>query len=165
MSSPPSASAGCMWRRSWHGLPPKSPICALFSALVKIPVGALRDGPWDVLVHVGRLPDLRITQRRLAPNQRFLVASPGYVARHDALRDPSALVRHRIGVVRENRADASLLSLSGPDGTETTLRIHPVFACNDGEVLRKWALDGFGIVERSEWPGADGHGRECVGRE
>lgn len=119
------------------------------------PVGAMRDGPWDVLVHVGRLPDLRITQRRLAPNRRFLVASPGYIVRHDALRDPSALARHRIGVVRENQADASLLSLRGPDGIETTQRIAPVFACNDGEVLRSWAVDGFGIVERSEWSVAE----------
>ncbi|TMV35908.1 LysR family transcriptional regulator, partial [Thioclava sp. BHET1] len=23
--------------------------------------------------------------------------------------------------------------------------------CNDGEVLRAWALDGHGIVERSDW--------------
>jgi DNA-binding transcriptional LysR family regulator len=29
--------------------------------------------------------------------------------------------------------------------------VQPVYGCNDGEVLRAWALAGFGIIERSEW--------------
>ncbi|MDZ5699941.1 hypothetical protein SIN08_22190 [Chelativorans sp. M5D2P16] len=56
-----------------------------------------------------------------------------------------------MGVVREDRADATLWPLTGPNGTERSLRVHPVYVCNDGEVVRAWALDGFGIVERSEW--------------
>ena len=31
------------------------------------------------------------------------------------------------------------------------LRIQPVFGCNNGEVLRASALEGFGVVERFEW--------------
>ncbi|KPA20301.1 HTH-type transcriptional regulator DmlR [Shimia sp. SK013] len=115
------------------------------------PVGAMSDGLWDVLIHVGRLPDLRITQRKLAPNRRVLVASASYINRAGLLQSPEDLSTHRIGVVRENRADASLWPLTGPDGIATNLRVRPVFDCNDGEVLRAWALEGFGIVERSEW--------------
>jgi DNA-binding transcriptional LysR family regulator len=36
-----------------------------------------------------------------------------------------------------------------------SIRIRPSFAGNDGEVVRAWALDGLGIVERSEWSVAD----------
>lgn len=115
------------------------------------PLGAMRAGPWDVMIHVGRLPDLRITQRKLAPNRRFLVAAPSYAARFGLPQDPGDIAGHRVGVVREDRADATLWPLTGPDGSETSLRVHPVYACNDGEVIRAWALDGYGIVERSEW--------------
>ena len=115
------------------------------------PVGAMNEGLWDVLIHVGRLPDLRITQRKLAPNRRLLVASADYARRHGLPQSPAEVAAHRVGVVRENRADASLWPLTGPDGTDVNLRVQPVFGCNDGEVLRAWALDGFGIVERSEW--------------
>ena len=115
------------------------------------PVGAMSDGVWDILVHVGRLPHLRITQRKLAPNRRLLVASAGYAKRVGLPQSPGDVATHRVGVVRENRADATLWPLTGPDGIEMNLRVQPVYACNDGEVLRTWALDGFGIVERSEW--------------
>jgi DNA-binding transcriptional LysR family regulator len=115
------------------------------------PVGAMNDGLWDVLIHVGRLPLLRITQRKLAPNRRLLVASSDYARRFGLPQRPEDVSAHRVGVVRENRADTTLWPLTGPAGVETSLRVQPVFGCNDGEVLRLWALDGYGIVERSEW--------------
>ncbi|MGR3480908.1 LysR family transcriptional regulator [Salipiger marinus] len=115
------------------------------------PLGAMRTGLWDVLVHVGRLPDLGITQRVLAPNRRFLVAAPGYLDRHGRPEQPEEIAAHRVGVIREDRADASLWRLTRSDGRETRLRLRPDFACNDGEVLRIWALEGHGVIERSEW--------------
>lgn len=120
-------------------------------SLSEDPVGAIRDGLWDVLIHVGRLPHLRITQRKIAPNRRLLVASGSYAARAGLPQRPEELAQHRIGVVHENRADAALWPLTGPSGIETNLRVQPVYGCNDGEVLRAWALEGYGIVERSEW--------------
>jgi DNA-binding transcriptional LysR family regulator len=120
-------------------------------SLSEDPVGAMNEGLWDVLVHVGRLPDLRITQRKLAANRRLLVASADYARRFGLPQSPEDVVGHRIGVVRENRADASLWPLTNPNGKEVSLRVQPIFGCNDGEVLRAWALEGFGIVERSEW--------------
>lgn len=115
------------------------------------PLEAMRAGPWDVLIHVGRLPDLRIVQRKLAANRRFLVAAPSYTERFGLPRSPEELTDHRLGVVRENRADATLWPLTGTDGVRTSLRVDPAYTCNDGEVMRAWALEGFGIVERSEW--------------
>ena len=53
-------------------------------------------------------------------------------------------------MARENRADTTLWPLTDPDGVETILHVQPTFGCNDGEVLRVCALDGYGIVERSE---------------
>lgn len=119
------------------------------------PLGAMRAGPWDVLVHVGRLPDLDIKQRKLAPNRRLLIAAPAYVTRHGLPATPGDLARHRIGVVREDQADVTRWVLTGPEGQQSSLRVQPAFACNDGEVIRGWALAALGIVERSEWSVAE----------
>jgi len=115
------------------------------------PRGAMRAAAWDVLIHVGRLPDLDIVQRKLAPNRRLLVAAPAYVERFGLPRTPNEIAEHRVGVVREDQADVTLWPLTGPEGTAASLRVHPVFASNDGEVIRAWAMAGLGIVERSEW--------------
>ncbi|WP_395828205.1 LysR family transcriptional regulator [Elstera sp.] len=115
------------------------------------PRGTMRIDGWDVLIHVGRLPDLDILQRKLATNRRLLCAAPDYGDRHGFPERPSDLRNHRCGVVREDQADVTLWSLTGPSGEKETIRIHPAFASNDGEVIRAWVLAGMGIVERSEW--------------
>lgn len=108
-------------------------LCPMLS-LSEDPVGAMNEGLWDVLVHVGRLPDLRITQRKLAANRRLLVASTDYARRFGLPQSPEDVAGHRIGVVRENRVDASLWPLTSPNGKEVNLRVQPIFGCNDGEV-------------------------------
>ena len=117
--------------------------------------GAMRTDRWDVMVHVGRLPDLNIVQRKLAPNRRLLCAAPDYVRRNGHPTGPNALRAHRCGVVREDHADVSLWSFTGPDGENEAIRVEPSFSSNDGEVIRVWALEGLGIVERSEWSVAE----------
>lgn len=119
------------------------------------PRGAMRAAAWDVLIHVGRLPDLDIVQRKLASNRRLLVAAPAYAERFGLPRTPNEIAGHRVGVVREDQADVTLWPLTGPDGTVMSLRVHPEFASNDGEVIRAWAMAGLGIVERSEWSVAE----------
>jgi len=119
------------------------------------PRGAMRSETWDVLIHVGRLPDLDLVQRKLADNRRLLCASAGYLERSGKPSVPADLSRHRCGVIRENQADVTLWALTGPGRKRVSVRIQPAFASNDGEVIRGWALAGLGIVERSEWSVAD----------
>ncbi|MGO4851827.1 LysR family transcriptional regulator [Phaeovulum sp. W22_SRMD_FR3] len=120
-------------------------------SLAEDPRSALQTEMWDILIHVGQLPDLGITQRKLAANRRLLCAAPAYLAEHGQPGEPADLARHRCGVVRENNADVTLWLLQHPRKARASVRITPVFACNDGEVMRRWALEGQGIVERSEW--------------
>ena len=123
--------------------------------LTEDPRGAMRTDLWDVLIHVGRLPDLGVVQKKLAPNRRLLCAAPCYASRHGLPNTPNDLFTHRIGVVRENQADVTLWSLTDSKGDTNAIRIHPSFDSNDGEVIRGWALDGLGIIERSEWSVVD----------
>lgn len=115
------------------------------------PRGLMRTDGWDLMIHVGRLPDLDLPQRKLASNRRLLCAAPAYLKRVAAPEHPRELRGHRCGVIRENQADVSLWSFTRPTGARETIRIDPAFASNDGEVIRNWVLAGLGITERSEW--------------
>lgn len=123
--------------------------------LTEDPRGAMRTDAWDVLIHVGRLPDLNIVQRKLAPNRRVLCTAPAYIERNDLPATPRDLLNHRCGVVREDQADVTLWSLNGPGAQHETVRIEAAFESNDGEVIRSWVIAGLGITERSEWSVAD----------
>lgn len=115
------------------------------------PYGAVRTDNWDVIVHVGRLPDSSLTHRKLAPNHRLLCASPSYRDTVGLPSHPDELGQHLCGVIREDQADVTRWVFKKSGHEAQVLRIHPRFASNDGEVVRAWALAGLGIVERSEW--------------
>jgi DNA-binding transcriptional LysR family regulator len=129
----------------------KYPKITLDLKLTEDPRGTMRTDSWDLLIHVGRLPDLDIKQRKLAPNKRLLCAAPRYVDHHGVPSTPAELVKHHCGVIREDQADVSLWSLTSDKGDNLALRINPAFSSNDGEVVRSWAVAGLGIIERSEW--------------
>lgn len=118
------------------------PAVALSLALTEDPRGAMRTDRWDVLVHVGRLPDLDVARRKLASNRRLLCAARAYADRHGLPEAPDALRGHRCGVACEDGADATLWALAGPGGARASVRVEPAFASTDGEVVRAWALDG-----------------------
>ncbi len=94
--------------------------------------------------------------RRLAPNQRVLVAAPAYVKRHGSPRTLQDLAGHACLVVRENgdgpgqRFDHWRLRRAG----ETQVKHTPVkgpLSSNSGELVRDWCLAGHGIMLRSLW--------------
>ncbi|MBC9205313.1 LysR family transcriptional regulator [Roseomonas aerophila] len=123
--------------------------------LFEDPAHSLRDGQWDVMVHVGHLPDSRLVLRRLAPNRRILCAAPAYLAAHGTPSQPEDLRHHACAVIRENQADTTLWPFTHAEGHGTAIRVHPALASNDGAVVRQWGLAGLGIILRSEWDVAE----------
>jgi DNA-binding transcriptional LysR family regulator len=115
------------------------------------PYSAAGTDNWDLIIHVGQLSDSSLVQKKLAPNRRFLCASPAYLKEHGHPLKPEDLRQHSCGVIRENQADVSMWSLTDSAGIRQSIRISPGFASNDGEVVKSWAVAGLGIVERSEW--------------
>jgi len=103
-----------------------------------------------VAVRFGDLPDARLTARRIASNRRLLCASPRYLEIHGEPRAPSDLQRHRCIVVRENDVAYGTWRLESGARAETVKVRGPV-SSNDGQSALEWALDGHGIVMRSEW--------------
>jgi DNA-binding transcriptional LysR family regulator len=113
---------------------------------------------WDIAIHVGNLEEATpgLNLRHLAPNERFLCASPEYLARHGTPEDPGELQAHLCIALRENDEDVTLWRFrSRRTGTDERVRIAPHLASNDGEVVKEWALAGYGLILRSEWDVAD----------
>lgn len=119
------------------------------------PLGVARSGAWDVIIAIGGWRQMDLIQRKLASNRRFLCAAPQYLKEWGSPKGLEDLKSHRCGVVRENEADVTLWSLTHRRGGKKSVRVHPRFASNDGEVVRSWAIQGHGIIERSEWSVSD----------
>ncbi|MEP6965101.1 MAG: LysR family transcriptional regulator [Polaromonas sp.] len=94
--------------------------------------------------------------RRLAPNQRVLVASPRYLRQHGTPAVLQDLQDHACLVVRENgnapgrRFDTWALH-SSASKTPERVRVHGPLSSNSGELVRDWCLEGRGIMLRSLW--------------
>ena len=115
-----------------------------------------REEIWDVLIYIGELRDSSLVGRTLAPNDRFLCASPDYVARHGMPVAPNDLTCHSCIVLKENDENITHWRLAPEGGGNAVgVRIHQALTTNDGAVARAWALAGMGIVMRSEWDVAE----------
>jgi DNA-binding transcriptional LysR family regulator len=104
----------------------------------------------DVAVRIGQLDDSSLVGVRLASNQRVVVASPEYLARHGAPQEPADLARHDCLTFGSygNQARGWLFTI---DGKPTAVRVSGTMECNDGAVLHEWALAGRGLAWRSMW--------------
>lgn len=108
---------------------------------------------FDLAIRFGEQPDARITARKLADNRRFLCASPSYLAAHGAPHSPRDLHNHRCIVLRES--DEIYGSWHFRNGArQETVKVRGLLSTNDGPTALAWALDGHGIVIRSEWEAA-----------
>lgn len=94
--------------------------------------------------------------RRLASNQRVLVAAPAYLRSHGAPRTPEDLSQHDCLVVRENSGgnDRHFDHWRLHRGKEPQVLHMPArgsMSSNSGELVRDWCLAGQGIMLRSLW--------------
>ena len=92
------------------------------------------------------------TARRLARNQRVLVAAPAYVKLHGTPLDVNQLAQHDCLVVRENGQRFDVWNLNKARETSITrIRVQGPLSSNSGELVRDWCLGGHGIMLRSLW--------------
>lgn len=96
--------------------------------------------------------------RRLARNQRILVAAPAYLQRYGHPASPEELIHHACLVVRENddaqnqRHDHwSLQAQQGRNKVVQRIQVQGPLCSNSGELVRDWCLAGRGIMLRSLW--------------
>ena len=107
----------------------------------------LVDNGFDLAVRFGAPPDTRLTARRVMSNRRFLCASPRYLREHGMPANLAALAKHRCIVHRQNDEAHGVWRFEGGD----VVKVHGALSSNDGDIVLGWALDGHGILVRSEW--------------
>jgi len=104
----------------------------------------------DVAIRIGALDDSSLVGLKLAENRRVVVASPAYLDAHGAPATPSDLAQHdclTFGTYG-NQARGWQFTV---DGRVVSMRVSGTMECNDGAVLRDWALAGRGLAWRSVW--------------
>jgi DNA-binding transcriptional LysR family regulator len=104
-------------------------------------------------IRFGELPDTRLGARKILSNHRYLCASPAYLKRNGTPRTPQELAEHRCILHRQNDDSYSTWKLQKGRKHET-VKVHGSLSSNDGDVVLGWALDGHGILLRSEWDAA-----------
>ncbi|MFZ2854237.1 MAG: LysR family transcriptional regulator [Rhodocyclaceae bacterium] len=113
------------------------------------PIDLIAKG-FDLAIRFGELPDNRLNARRIMSNRRFICASPAYLEKYGTPKTLADLTRHRCIVHRQND-DAYGVWRFLIDGRTEIVKVHGVLSSNDGDIVQGWALDGQGIVIRSEW--------------
>lgn len=128
----------------------------------------LLETPWpskgdaDVVIHIGEVRDSSWIAHRLAPNERWLCASPAYLKTGRFVpTHPREILSHPCICIRENEEDVTLWHYqkkrgrgNKPNGKPEALRVSPTLVANDGDVARQWSEQGLGLVLRSEWDAA-----------
>ncbi|WP_296950596.1 LysR substrate-binding domain-containing protein [uncultured Massilia sp.] len=113
------------------------------------PVDLVESG-FDLAIRFGALPDKRLNARRIMSNRRFLCASPAYLEAHGTPATLADLARHRCIVHRQNDDAHGIWRFQHHDHTEA-VKVRGRLSSNDGDIVLGWALDGHGILIRSEW--------------
>jgi DNA-binding transcriptional LysR family regulator len=105
----------------------------------------LLDNGIDVAIRTREFePDSTITIRRLGSTRRILCAAPSYLAERGTPTDPQDLFRHDF-LTYVHAKNAHELQLSR-DKESCVIHVQGPLESNDGQILRRAALDGLGIL-------------------
>ncbi|ARM82629.1 LysR family transcriptional regulator [Marinobacter salarius] len=108
------------------------------------------DDATDIAIRFGDVPDSRLIARKIAPNRRFISASPRYLDKVGRPVVPKDLSSHQAIALRQNDETASLWRLTKDDQTQA-IRVPVKLSTNDGHVALQWAIEGHGLLMRAQW--------------
>ena len=112
--------------------------------VVRDRLGDMIEERLDVALHVGQPGDSSLMARQVGAFGRTLVASPVYLERRGAPSRPADLLEHAC-VVHEQGPDSAVWRFVGPEGPEE-VRVNAGFRANNAVVVRRAALDGYGVA-------------------
>lgn len=101
---------------------------------------------FDMAVRIGELRDSTLSAKTLGKIRRVACASPAYIARYGAPKQPSDLSRHR-GILNSNVDEKKFWRFVDPrSGQQESASVHSRLHVNTGEALREAAIAGAGIT-------------------
>ncbi|WP_417460068.1 LysR substrate-binding domain-containing protein [Kordiimonas sp.] len=113
------------------------------------PVDIIRD-EFDLEIRIGDdLPEQYISTK-LLDNHRILCASPAYLAERGTPEVLSDLRTHNCLLIKERSDPFDAWHLTSKGKTQS-VKVNGTMSSNFGEIVTGWALDGHGIMLRSQW--------------
>lgn len=100
---------------------------------------------FDLAVRIGRLEDSRLVARRIATDQRVLVASPDYIEQYGAVSHPADLMHHNC--LHYTRFRGVQRWYFEKEGEQLSIAVNGNLKANYGLALTMAAEHGLGIVQ------------------
>jgi DNA-binding transcriptional LysR family regulator len=104
----------------------------------------------DLALRYGALSDSTMKSKKLHDNQRLICASPRYLEENGTPQHPDELVHHNCILMRfgtQTFQDWSFMI----KGRQRNCRVSGNRIANDGDLVRRWCVEGLGIALKSEW--------------
>jgi LysR family transcriptional activator of dmlA len=117
--------------------------------LVNRRVDLIEEG-YDIDFRIGEVSESHLIAHRIVSSKRILCAAPAYVERRGAPATLVELAQHDCLLFRDRDQAFGLWRLEGPNGTES-VKVTGRFGSNHSDIVRGWALDGYGIIMLSDW--------------
>lgn len=105
---------------------------------------------FDIDVRVGEIQEPHLIAHKIVDSARVLCAAPSYLARAGSPRYLADLAQHDCLLFRGRDQRFGVWRLTGPGGEETVKVTGPV-ASNHSDIVRQWALEGYGVIMASAW--------------
>lgn len=104
----------------------------------------------DIEIYVGNDINAFYIAKLLAPNRRILCASPSYIAQYASPNSINELASHHCLVIQErNQAIGNWLLTNGSE--QINVPVSYQYTTNSGNIALDWALQGKGVLLRSQW--------------
>lgn len=106
---------------------------------------------FDIDIRLGGVHEPHLIARRIADNYRILCASPDYVNNLGVPETLADLALHQCITIRERDQSPGMWRLTAKDGSINSVKVSGRLTVNNGEVAHSMALDGHGVLLRSQW--------------
>lgn len=105
---------------------------------------------FDLDLRIGDQIAPHLIARKLADNERWLVASPSYLAKHGTPKRLADLNQHICIAIKERDHPVGVWQMN-IRGKKESISVSDSISTNNGEVAVNWCLAGCGILLRSAW--------------
>lgn len=110
----------------------------------------LVESGFDIAIRTGPLSDSRLAARLIQRGGRSVCAAPAYWERHGKAQTPDDLARHNCLFLARPGAPQSTWRFRHK-GRPISVRVSGNRTANDGGLLRQWAVDGTGVILKSDY--------------
>jgi len=122
--------------------------------LLDRPVNLIDEGI-DVALRIAHLADSNFTAVRVGDVRRIVAASPGYLARHPAIREPGDLAKHQIIAMTHFGLDSWSFPPSKGSSVPRSVQFAPRLVVNTVRAAVSSAVEGHGVTRLFSYHIAD----------